>query len=215
MRRTGCVVGIALLVVACQSGSVSTASPALTANHAPTPTPVPRVLLVFTPWVPDPKVGNGPEPGYRPALSDLTGHDVQSAAAIIDNTGTSWVLNVSFTPRGTTLFAMLTRANVAACPDDPVTGAGYGCPQRHLAIWLDLTQADIDKWADATYVSEVSQPYDLGCLSRQPATTACPKLLSDPITLEEIDGGNLIINCGCSQSSAKELAEAINAMAHP
>lgn len=203
------MVGIALLAVACQSGSVSTASPSPTANHAATPTPVPRVLLVFTTWVPDPKVSNGPEPGYRPALSDLTGHEIQRAAPVIDNSGTSWVLNVFFTPRGTSLLAMLTRANVAACP-----GAGPVCPQRHLAIWLDLTQADTDNWDDATYVSTVSQLYELGCLSRQSATTVCPKLVSDPITLEEIPGGNIIVSCSCDQSRAKELADAINAMVH-
>lgn len=204
---------IALLAVACQSGSVSTASPSPTASHTATPMPMPSVLLVLTPWVPDPKVGNGPEPGYKPALSDLTGHDIQSATAIIDNTGTSWVLNISFTPRGTTLFAMLTRDNVAACPGDS-TGAGPGCPQRHLAFWLDLTQADIDNWDDPTYASKVSQLYDLGCLSQQSATTVCPKLVSDPITLQEIDSGKVIMNCSCDQSGAKELADAINAMAH-
>jgi hypothetical protein len=205
---------IALLAVACQSGPGSTASSSPIASQTATPTPVPSVLLVLTSWVPDPKVGNGPEPGYKPALSDLTGHDIQSATAIIDNTGTSWVLDISFTPRGTTLFAMLTRANVAACPGDPATGAGYVCPQRHLAFWLDLTQADIDNWDDPTYASKVSQLYDLGCLSQQSATTVCPKLVSDPVTLQEIDGGEVRLDCSCDQSRAKQLAGAINAMAH-
>src|ERR1700719_3484310 len=202
MRLAGVVIGITFLLMACDSGSTPSV------NHPATPSPTTSVsaLLVFTTWVPDPKVGNGPEAGYKPALSNLTGHDIQSATAVIDSDGTGWVLNISFTPRGRTLFAMLTRANVAACPGDPATGAGSVCPQRHLAFWLDLTQADINNWDDPTYVSKVSQLYDLGCLSHQSATTVCPKLVSDPITLEEIDGGSVIMNCGCDQSGAKELA---------
>jgi preprotein translocase subunit SecD len=210
MRLTRVVIGIAFVLAACDSSSASSV------NHPATPSPTTSVsaLLVFTTWVPDSKVTNGAEPGYKPALSDLTGHDVQSVTAVIDNTGTSWVLNISFTPRGTTLFAMLTRANVAACAGDPATGAGYGCPQRHLAVWLDLTQADIDSWGDAAYVAKVSQQYDLRCLSPQSATSVCPKLVSDPITLQEIDGGRVIVDCSCDQSRAKELADATNAIAH-
>jgi len=210
MRVTRVVIGIAFLLVACGSGSASSL------NHPATPSPTTSVsaLLVLTTWVPDSKVTNGPEPGYKPALSDLTGHDIQSATAVLDNTGTYWVLNILFTASGTTLFAMLTRANVAACPGDLATGAGSGCPQRHLAFWLDLTPADIDNWDDPTYASKVSQLYDLGCLSHRSATTVCPKLVSDPITLQEIDSGNAIMNCSCDQAGAKELADAINAMAH-
>jgi len=71
-------------------------------------------------------VTNGPEPSYKPALSGLTGHDVQAATPVIDATGTVWRLNVTFTPAGSKLFANLTRDNVAACPGD-ATGAGAGC----------------------------------------------------------------------------------------
>jgi preprotein translocase subunit SecD len=169
-------------------------------------------LLVFTTWVPDPKVTNGPEAGYKPALTGLTGHDVQSAAAAIDSTGTAWGVIVTFTPRGKTLFAQLTRANVAACPGD-ATGAGPVCPQRHLGTWLDLTQADIDQWEDPAYVDTVSRPYDLGCLTANSSAQPCPKLLNDAITLQEIDGGQVTMSVAFDQQSAGELAAAINSAA--
>jgi preprotein translocase subunit SecD len=168
-------------------------------------------LVVFTTWDPDAKVTFGPEPGYKPALSGLTGHDIQSAVPIIDSTGTSWAVNITFTSGGTNLFAKLTRDNVAACPGD-AAGAGSGCPRRHLAIWLDLTQTDIDNWEDPSYVDGVSRPYDLGCLTAPPSTAVCPKLISDPITLQEIDGGHLVMNAGFNQQSATALASAINSM---
>ncbi|HVS47990.1 MAG TPA: hypothetical protein VHJ99_03705, partial [Candidatus Dormibacteraeota bacterium] len=116
--------------------------------------------LVYTKWVPDSKVTNGPEPGYKPAFVGLTGDDIASANASIDQSGVSWVVNINFTSRGGGVFANLTRDNVAACP-----GTGTDCPQRHLAIWLDLTQTDIDNWENPAYVSKVSGPYDTGCLA--------------------------------------------------
>jgi preprotein translocase subunit SecD len=205
MRLTGVVIGIAFLLVACDSGSASSV------NHPATQSPTTSVsaLLVFTTWVPDSKMTNGPEPGYKPALSDLTGHDVQAAIPVIDDTGTAWMLNVTFTPAGSKLFAKLTHDNVAACPGD-ATGAGVDCAMRHLAIWLELNQADIDSWENAAYVANVSQPFDLACLAQAPAATACPKLLSDPSTLEEIDGGTVAISCGCTHQGASDLAAAIN-----
>ena len=83
MRLTRLVVGIAFLLAACDSGTASST------NHPATPSPTTSVsaLLVFTTWVPDTKVLNGPQPGYKPALSGLTGHDVQAAAAVLDANG--------------------------------------------------------------------------------------------------------------------------------
>src|SRR5437016_13672759 len=75
--------------------------------------------LVYTKWVPDAKVTGGPEPGYKPQLTGLTGDDINSASATIDTTGVSWVVNIGLTSRGATLFVNLTRANVASRP-------GYG-----------------------------------------------------------------------------------------
>jgi hypothetical protein len=205
MRPTTVVIGIAFLVVASCSSSASSV------NHLATQSPTTSVsaLLVFTTWTPDSKVTNGPEPGYKPGLSGLTGHDVDAATPVIDPIGTVWMLNVTFTPAGSKLFAKLTHDNVAACPGD-ATGAGAGCAMRHLAIWLDLTPADIASWENAAYVANVSQPFDLACFAKATAATACPKLLSDPITLMEIDGATVAISCGCTQQGAGELAAAIN-----
>jgi SecD-like export protein len=188
VKSAGIVIAVALLVVACGSGSAS----------APSPKPA-GALVVFTTWVADAKVTNGPEPGYKPAFTGLTGHDIQSASPIIDSTGTAWFVNVSFTQRGANLFAKLTRDNVAACPGDPNTSLTANCAGRHLTIWLDLTPSDIDNWDDPAYVTKVSQPYDLPCLLRGLPTIVCPKLLSDPITLQEITGGNAVIGCSCTQ----------------
>ncbi len=166
--------------------------------------------LVYTKWVPDSKVTNGPEPGFKPALTGLTGDDIASANATIDSTGTSWVVNISFTSRGATTFDNLTRDNVAACP-----GANNDCPQRHLTIWLDLTQTDIDHWGDPSYVTKVMQPYDPGCLATQTADTVCGKFLTDPTTREEIAGGNAVISGSFTQQSANDLATGINSGSLP
>lgn len=193
----------ALLVAACAS---------LRAGTAP-PTPIfssTGALLVFTTWVPDAAVNNGPEPGYRPALSGLTGSDVQHAAAVLDASGSSWLINLTFTSSGRTLFDELTRANVAACAGDPNTGPGANCAGRHLAIWMDVGQADIGSWDDPTYVAKVTMPFDLACLERHPANVVCPKFISDPITLEEISSGETAIGVGGSRQAATALAAAIN-----
>jgi len=171
--------------------------------------------LVYTKWVADANVTNGPEPGYKPAFVGLTGDDISSATAAIDQTGVSWVVNISFTSAGANTFANLTRANVAACPGDPTTVATANCPERHLTIWLDLTQQDIDNWENATYVAKVTQPYDTGCLATASASTVCGKFLTDPITIQEIDGGQATISGTFTQQSAQDLATGITAGSLP
>src|SRR5467141_3360863 len=166
--------------------------------------------LVYTKWVPDTKVTNGPEPGYKPALTGLTGDDISNATATIDTTGTSWVVNIQFPSRGATVLDNLTRDNVAACP-----GTTTDCPQRHLAIWLDLTQQDLDHWEDPSYVSKVMSPYDPGCLATQTADAVCGKFLTDPTTREEIAGGNAVISGSFTQQSANDLATGINSGSLP
>src|SRR5579864_1145111 len=196
------LIGIAFLISACQSGSLSSVSPAATPTPAST-----SALLVFTTWVADPNVTNGPEPGYKPALTGLTGHDIQTATAAIDASGTTWIIDISFTPRGANLFAQLTRDNVSACAGDPNIAAGANCAGRHLAVWFDLTQADIDAWENANYAARVSQLYDLACLAVASPGTVCSKFLADPITLEPITGGRAQLPCGCSsEQDAKKLA---------
>ncbi len=171
--------------------------------------------LVYTKWVPDSKVTGGPEPGYRPQLTGLTGDDISSASAAIDQNATSWVVNLSFTSRGGDLFDQLTRDNVNACPGDPNSSPSAGCAQRHLAIWLDLTQNDINHWEDAAYVGKISQTYDPQCLATQTEGTVCPKFLTDPVTLQEISGGQATISGNFTQQSAQDLATGINSGSLP
>ncbi|HXJ49011.1 MAG TPA: hypothetical protein VNF91_07580, partial [Candidatus Acidoferrum sp.] len=166
--------------------------------------------LVYTKWVADSKVTNGPEPGYKPAFVGLTGDDIQSATAAIDQTGTAWDVNISFTSRGAGVFDNLTRDNVAACP-----GTGVDCPQRHLTIWLDLTQQDIDNWEDPSYVSKVYAPYDTACLAAQTPNTVCGKFLVDANTLTEIAGGQAVITGNFTQTTSTDLATGINAGSLP
>ncbi|HSS93926.1 MAG TPA: protein translocase subunit SecD, partial [Candidatus Dormibacteraeota bacterium] len=174
--------------------------------------------LVYTKWVPDTKVTGGIEPGYKPAFTGLTGDDIASATAVIDQNGIGWVVNIVFTSRGADLFSTLTQNNVTACPGDPNTTASANCAQRHLTIWLDLTQHDIDNWEDPAYANKVSQPYDTTCLATAAPTTVCPKLLVDAVTLQAITGGNAVINGGgngFTQSAATDLATGINAGSLP
>ncbi len=171
--------------------------------------------LVYTSWVPDAKVTGGPEPGFKPKLTGLTGDDITSATPTINSDGTAWVVNIQFGSHGGSLFDQLTRANVAACPGDPNTVATANCAGRHLAIWLDLTQQDIDNWENADYVAKIYAPYDPGCLAAQTATTVCGKFLTNPVTIEEISGGSAQISGNFTQQSAADLATGINAGSLP
>jgi preprotein translocase subunit SecD len=171
--------------------------------------------LVYTKWVKDAKVTAGPVPGYRPALTGLTGDDIQSATASIDPNGTAWGVNISFNSAGADKFAKLTRANVAACPGNTDTDASAQCPERFLTIWLNLTQTDIDHWTDADYVAKLQRPYDPACLAAAKPGVVCGKLLTNPITREEITGGQAVISGNFTQQSAQDLATGINAGSLP
>ena len=175
--------------------------------------------LVYTKWVKDTSPNatqGGPHPGYKPAFVGLTGDDIASASASLDpNGGASWVVNITFTSTGATVFDNLTRANVAACASpDPATG--QYCAERFLTIWLDLTQADIDNWDTPGYPEHLYLPYDGpgGCgLSASASAGPCGKLLTDPVTQQEIPGGQAIISGGgngFSQQGANDLATGIN-----
>ncbi len=174
--------------------------------------------LVYTKWVPDAKVTGGPEPGYKPAFTGLTGDDIASASAALDQNAIGWVVNVSFTSRGADLFGNLTTANVAACPGDSSQSLAANCAGRHLTSWLDITQKDIDNWEDPAYANKVSQTYDTGCLATATPDTICPKLLVDAVTIQAILGGNAVISGGgngFTQSAATDLATGINAGSLP
>ncbi len=169
--------------------------------------------LVYTKWVVDSKSTSGPFPGYKPALVGLTGDDIQSASSSLGSDNLSWVVNVTFSSRGADVFDTLTRANVAACPGDPSSLASANCAARHLAIWLDLTQADIDQWDDPTYQGKLLAPYDPACLPS--ATVSCGKLLVDPVTDQEIAGGQAQISGQFTQQQANDLSTGINAGSLP
>lgn len=79
LQRVIVIVCAATLAVACGS------SP--TARTQATPAPSVTVQLIFANWTPDQKAGTGPEPGYKLELTGLTSHDIQSATAAIDTTG--------------------------------------------------------------------------------------------------------------------------------
>jgi preprotein translocase subunit SecD len=143
--------------------------------------------LVTTTWEKDPNPANSfsnpgqaISQGYRPKITGLTGDMVTSANASTDTqTGTQWVVNLSFDSRGQAIFGQLTTAAVAACPGTA------DCPERHIAEWLDLTQNDINHWDDPGYAEAISQP------------TSVPggKLLTSPYILSEIPGGTATISC--------------------
>jgi preprotein translocase subunit SecD len=165
--------------------------------------------LVYTMWVKDPNALNtsGLHPGYKPKLVGLTGDDISSASATIDQNGIAWVVNLTFTSHGAQTFDTLTRNNVAACPGDPATNPAAGCPERFLTIWLDLTQQDIDNWDVPGTQAPLLQRYDSG-----------GKLLVDAITDTEISGGQAQISggsAGFTQAGANDLATGINSGSLP
>ena len=157
--------------------------------------------LVYTTWVKDPAAPQGRQtsPGYRPQLSGLTGDDISSASAALDQNGVNWVVNVNFNSRGSDLFGKLTTDNVNACP-----GQNADCPERHLGIWLDLTQQDIDHWNDPAFVAKITADPNQG-----------GKLLTNPYTIQPILGGQSQITGQFTQDSAKELATNISSGALP
>ena len=150
----------------------------------------------------------GPEPGYRPALTGLTGRGIAKATAAMDGSGSVWLVNITFTPAGAQKFARLTRDNIAACAGDPTISASANCAQRHIAIWLSLTQSDIDSWDDPQITGKVSQAFDWSCLTRAPSSAVCAKFVSDPITIQEITGGRAQIVGAFTEQTAKQLAAA-------
>jgi preprotein translocase subunit SecD len=171
--------------------------------------------LVYTKWVPDAKVSGGLQPQYKPQLTGLTGDDITSASAGLDPNGIGWVVNISFNQAGSDLFGKLTTANVNACPGDPNTVSTANCPERHLTIWLDLTQNDINHWEDATYANTVNGNYDPNCLATKGPEATCPKYLVDANTISPILGGQAFISGNFNQQSATDLATGINAGSLP
>jgi preprotein translocase subunit SecD len=155
--------------------------------------------LDFVTWVKDPKataVGQA-EAGYRPQLTGLGSSQVTSATSSLDQNGLQYAVNLNFNSDGAAQFSKLTTDAVNSCPGDGVT-----CPTRKIAIFEDLTAADIANWDQVE--STVALPPSLG-----------GKLLTNPNILQPIAGGTATITGNFDQSSARDLAIQISSGALP
>jgi hypothetical protein len=161
--------------------------------------------IVYAKWVKDGNVIGGAKNGYRPQLTGVTGREIVRAAANRSSFGSGWVVDITFTPRGRQLFAELTRENVAACPGDPATNPAARCSERYLGIWMGLTQKDVDRWEEPGYANLMSRLWVSGSTA-----DPRPKLLSDPITLQEVSGGSVEISGALTDQEAQQLARAVN-----
>ena len=161
--------------------------------------------VVYTKWLKDGNVIGGAQNGYRPQLTGLTGREIVRAAADRSRDGDSWVVDITFSPRGRRLFAELTRENVAACPGDPDTNPAARCPERYLGLWMGLSQKDVDSWEEPGYANLVSRRWVAGSTA-----DPRPKLLSDPITIQEVTGGSVELSGSFTQQDAQQLARAVS-----
>jgi preprotein translocase subunit SecD len=155
--------------------------------------------LDFVTWVKDAKAtaAGQAEAGYKPQLTGLGSSQVVSATSGLDSNGLQYAVNLTFNSDGAAQFSKLTTDAVAACPGDGVT-----CPQRKIAIFEDLTTADIANWS--TVENSVALPPSLG-----------GKLLTNPNILQPIAGGTATITGNFDQASARDLAVQINSGALP
>ena len=155
--------------------------------------------LDFTTWVKDPnaqQVGEAPA-GYKPQFTGLGSAQVTGATSGLDSSGLQYQVNLTFNSDGAALFSKLTTDAVNSCPGDGVT-----CPTRNIAIFSNLTQADIDNW------------------DKEESTLALPpneggKLLTNPNILQPIPGGQAQITGNFDASSAHDLAVEISSGALP
>jgi preprotein translocase subunit SecD len=156
--------------------------------------------LDFVTWVPDASaiaVGQAPA-GYKPKLTGLGSDQVVSATSGLDTNGLQYAVNLSFNSDGATQFSKLTADAVNSCPGDGVT-----CPTRNIAIFEDLTAADIANWdtVEATVANPQSVPGG--------------KLLTNPNILQPIAGGTATITGNFDSTSAHDLAVQISSGALP
>jgi preprotein translocase subunit SecD len=156
--------------------------------------------LVITTWVKDETVTGGAQPGYRPKISPIRSDALSSATASLDQNGVSWAVNTQFNSSGADAYGKLTSDAYNTCPSDP-----NGCPTRHVAFWLDLTQEDIDRWSEPSAANLVSKNTD----------SPGGKLLTDPLIINPITGGNGQITGNFTQQTAKDLATLLNSGALP
>jgi preprotein translocase subunit SecD len=151
--------------------------------------------LVTTTWVPDSSVQGGPEPGYRPKISNLDSSMLTSANASLAQGGTGWQVNVTLNSQGAGIFGNLSTQAYNACSQTD-------CPQRHIAEWLDLTQYDVDHWSQVA--DQVSRTTDAG-----------GKLVTNPTIDQPITGGQFYISGNFNADSASNLATLLNSGSLP
>jgi preprotein translocase subunit SecD len=157
----------------------------LIGRPAPATAPQQRpAALVITRWVRDSGVVNGPWPGYRPQIAYRG--TLTSVKAVMDPSGGGdWVLEFAFDSAGADVFAALTTDAFGACPDV--------CPERHVTSWLGLTQDDVDHWNDRANAEY--RPVSQG-----------GKLLTDPVVVTPITGGQGFIRGNFTHEEAVDLA---------
>jgi preprotein translocase subunit SecD len=156
--------------------------------------------LDFVTWVKDPKataVGQA-EAGYKPQLTGLGSSQVTGATSGLDSNGLQYAVNLNFNSDGAALFSKLTTDAVNSCPGD-----GNTCATRKIAIFEDLTAADIANW------DQVESTVAL------PPSVPGGKLLTNPNILQPIAGGTATITGNFDQASARDLAIQISSGALP
>ena len=162
-----------------------------------------RDKLVTTIWVKDASITNGPYPGYKPKITDLTSDMWNSANAGLDQNGAGWVVNFTLSSTGANIFSQLSTTAYNACQQQ-------GCPDQHVTEWLDLTQDDVNNWNDVA--NQRYQPYDT-------TYNQGGRLVTDPVIQQPITGGQGQIsgpsNAPFTQQSAGDLATLINAGSLP
>ncbi|MDQ6918983.1 MAG: protein translocase subunit SecD [Candidatus Dormibacteraeota bacterium] len=163
--------------------------------------------LDFVTWTPDAKataVGQAPA-GYKPKLTGLGSAQVVSATSGLDQNGLQYAVNLTFNADGASQFSKLTTDAVAQCPGDGVT-----CPTRSIAIFEDLTAADIANWSriDPSTGQAAESPVAL-------PPSQGGKLLTNPNILQPIAGGTATITGNFDATSARDLAVQISSGALP
>ena len=141
--------------------------------------------LVVTTWTPDASVDDAPYPGYRPEVTPLTSDMITNAQAVRNPDG-DVAVQVRFDSQGSEIFRNVTAQAAAACPHQD-------CPQRHVTMWLDLTQDDVNRWHERAH--DLYRPFSHG-----------GKLLTDPVVTSPISGGSAQIAGDFNQQQADELA---------
>lgn len=191
LPRAAVVLAVVLSLAVIGGGAAMFA--ASTREQAPSrPGTAAPARLVVTTWTKDPSFDDSPYPGYRPAMTAFDSSMVTQARVEQTWYGDT-VVQVTFDSRGAEIFRNLTAQALAACPRQD-------CPQRHLTMWIDLTQDDVDHWNQRAH--ELYRPFYRG-----------GKLLTDPAVTSANPGANgssVQIAGNFNQQQAEDLAHRLN-----